>query len=168
MARQVNFFLLPEDASEIEQLIRSYAPVRILRRNTKNAKFVEANTLVFDTQKQPELFFALAREPDLRLISNREVTLGERYVVDTLRSPVVEFTSCFFDDAILRRGRMYFTSGYYDENGEWVTKDEMFVSWATKLLSKVRRKLVKPEGDVFYYGKATNMWHRNGGKCSQL
>jgi hypothetical protein len=88
-------------------------------------------------------------------------------MLDVLASPVIELSGCFFDGAILRRGRMYYVDGYYDA-GQWKVKPEAFRSWAKTILTRTRKALKKLPG-FEYIGPGAEAWlASSGGKLVQM
>ena len=71
--------------------------------------------------------------------------------VDELRSPVVEFSRCYQDDQLIRRGRLYFVNGYFDASG-LINKDDDFLKWGNSLMRRARRMLRKDPNSFEYFG----------------
>ncbi|MBC7975241.1 MAG: hypothetical protein H7138_09665 [Myxococcales bacterium] len=81
-------------------------------------------------------------------------------MIDALLSPVVEFTGCFFDGQLLRRGRMYYVDGFFAEDGEWEEKAEPFRTWARAVLKRTKKILTRTESD--YIGSHAAAWLAEG------
>ena len=81
--------------------------------------------------------------------------------MDVIRSPVVEFNSCYFDDTVLRRGRVYYVDGFHDDKGHWVEKSAGFRTWAKAVLNSVKKTLMKHGSD--YIGLEAAAWVKSGG-----
>ena len=96
------------------------------------------------------LFYYLIRPDDLSTLTLEEVPEQRCWSIDVLSAPVVELSRCYFDGKILRRGRLYYTQGFYGEDDRWVEKPEPFRSWAKRLLAAAHRTL-KFDHDVSAY-----------------
>lgn len=104
------------------------------------------------------LFFYLVRPDDLASIQMHEVAKQNYWAIDDLRSPVVEFSSCFFDGVKIRQGRVYFQTRYYAETGQLVTKSESFVKWARCVLAAVKKTLHRDPASGNYVGPDALTW----------
>jgi hypothetical protein len=81
--------------------------------------------------------------------------------VDTLRSPVVEFSRCYQDDQCIRRGRFYVVRSYFDER-TLVKKDAEFLKWSEALISKTRRALTRDPESFAYFGSEALRLRQSG------
>lgn len=165
MGRQLNFYATAADIAELEACIRRLEPVAILHARSPNANPRVLPSLNFSEEAAPLLFYYLVLEPELPKIVTEHVPARGYWTVDILRSPAVEFQGCYFDDKILRRGRVYYVDGFYNQNGTWVEKSEKFRHWAGAVLSAVRKSLKKQGPD--YIGPHASAWlQRKGGALS--
>ncbi|MEQ8627771.1 hypothetical protein [Ekhidna sp.] len=64
------------------------------------------------------------------------------YLVDSLRSPVIDLSLCFFDkeEKYLRRGRIYLQKEYYDD-GVLKSKDSGFLAWADSFFKQFSQEI---------------------------
>ena len=87
------------------------------------------------------------------------------WVVDDLRSPVVQFDGGFFDEKTLRPGRLFYDTGYYNENGEWVDKPVEFLKWADSIL-RMAKKMIRrdPVFDAYVGNSAADWLASTGGQ----
>jgi hypothetical protein len=85
------------------------------------------------------------------------VTTQGYWVVDVLRSPALELSSCFFDGKILRRGRIYYVDGFGGEDGAWIEKPETFRTWARRVRAAIRKALAR-QGDFDDIGPDARAW----------
>ncbi|MFH1921036.1 MAG: hypothetical protein ABIP48_14295 [Planctomycetota bacterium] len=160
MGHQVNFFAAPDDIAQLQQRIGDIEPMCILHDRSPTVKPRVLSTLDFVEDGQPLIFYFLVRESDLAQVVTRHVPAQGYWTVDVLRSPVVEFNSCFFDGTILRRGRVYYVDGFYGDNDEWIEKPEDFRLWA-KVVLKATKKCLKRHGSD-YIGPAAAEWLARG------
>ena len=119
--------------------------------------------LNFEENGQKWLFFFLVRPDDLASIQMREVRTQNYWSIDDLRSPVVEFSTCFFDGAKMRSGRVYFQTSYYAETGQPVIKPDSFVKWARCVLAAVKKTLHRDPTTGNYVGPDTMTWVKQKG-----
>jgi hypothetical protein len=111
----------------------------------------------------------LARREDVDTIVVRPVETCGDFVIDTGRSPIVEFSRSRFDleNNRLGRGRLYYRTGYL-EGGVRVEFDPAFIAWADRLLNLVRRgksfrKLTEPDLRGFSVSQRAEAWRNETG-----
>ena len=63
-------------------------------------------------------------------------------------------------DRELIRGRLYFTTSYYADNGTLVRKDARFLSWAEHWLRSFRKRMTRR--DYGWTNAATLSWLESG------
>ena len=106
MGHQVNFYLDPRDTEQIESVLRSLGPMLVLHSRSPRPEPKLLDHLTHEEQGQPWLFYHLVRPEHLGAVVLGHVPAQGYWTVDVLNSPVIEFTRCFFDGTILRRGRL--------------------------------------------------------------
>lgn len=160
MGHQVNFWALPADIAELEMRLRELEPMLILhaRSQTSTPRILPA--LSHTESGHPWLFYWLARACDLEHVRTKHVPAQGYWTVESLYSPVVEFSSCYFDGRILRRGRVHYSDGFYDEHGAWVEKPTSFRTWAESILRTTKKCLGRHSTD--YIGRAASHWFEQG------
>jgi hypothetical protein len=168
MGSQLNYFVIPADMRLLETAFRSIEPMFVLTHYSPTADLHTVKNFAHVDSGKFELYFALVRPVDLSLVITRYVSAQNHWVIDTMRSPVVEVTGCFFDDNVLRRGRLYFNNSYYREDGELIIKSEAFCKWGRALISTARRQLVKRPDSFFYIGAEAQKWHDLGGVFEEI
>jgi hypothetical protein len=159
VGHQVNFFATPDDVAQLEKQLGEMDAC-ILHDRSPTAQPRSLPGLNFHESGQRLLFYFLVREEDLPKVVTEHVPAQGYWSVDVLRSPVVEFNSCYFDGKILRRGRVYYLDGFYDQDGLWVEKSEGFRSWAKQVLKTTKRILKRHQSD--YIGPAALEWLARG------
>lgn len=138
MGRQAQLYFSPQDVDEFVQKMASYGAVLLPHRLTVE-RVEPADSITRDTGSGLWSLGYLVRKEDLERVLLREVPSQGYWVVDQLRSPVIEFDGGVFDRSKILRGRLYFTTTYFDEAGQLVEKDPAFVAWAIRVLSAARR-----------------------------
>jgi hypothetical protein len=107
VGRQVNFILDRRDLDGFEAFFWSSHQVVALSQPTPAADLVIANSLRPETENQlrpwPSMF--LAREADLDLIRVELIEQQGYYLIDDLRSPVIEWSPGYDPDRTPERSR---------------------------------------------------------------
>lgn len=145
MSHQLYYHMVPSDIRAIEHKIRALAPLSILCDRSRSSRPRVVNSLDLYEEGQQHIFYYLARTEDLEQISMREVRAQGYWSIDESESPVIEFTSCFFNGKVLREARLYWVDGFYGKDDSWLLKSEGFRAWARKVRSTVK-KFLKPHG----------------------
>ncbi len=168
MGHQVSFYILPDDIAEIESAIGQLEPMRVLhsRSPSRDPRVLPSCHFYDEDAGHPWLSYYLVRECDLGDVVTRYVSAQGYWSIDSLRSPVMEFSSCYFDGEIIRRGRLYYVDGFYDEEA-WIEKSEGFRHWAKAVLRVTKKRLERHDSD--YVGRAASEWvDREGGRLVEL
>lgn len=138
MGKQTQLFFAPQDVDEFVAKVADHGAVLLPHRlPTNNAEPVDSITR--DTGSGLRSLGYLVRNEDLEKVRLREIPSQGCWAVDELRSPVIEFDGGFFDRSKILRGRLYFTTAYYDLAGQHVEKDAAFVRWADRVLAAGKR-----------------------------
>ena len=148
MGRQVVFHLHPDDAGGFEGFLRSSTNLAVLAQPQPTLEVVEAASL-FAIADEPRFERLLVRRSDLVLVRTTHVPAQGYYLVDKLRSPVIEFTPGINTVSTeAGRGRLWHPTSYFDESGRRIEMPSEFLAWAGKVLSWVRRHWSRtPDGD---------------------
>lgn len=133
---------------------RSQEPAPVQLADLQVAEFGKTRLSVF-----------LAPPDALGSLVFRQVPRQGCWTVDLLRSPVVELSRCFYDGTVLRRGRLYYDRGFYDEAGHWVEKTAAFQAWAKRVFSVARKGLQRDTEKHVYIG-ADAQAQRQGGRLT--
>jgi hypothetical protein len=168
MGRQVNFYMLPEDLLEFEQMLRSKEDVYFVEYRLQEPKLKTMETLTVQEMGKSWLTCFLVRVCDAENLLYKYVPVQNYWHIDDDRSPAVELWRCYFDGSILRRGRLYFLPDFYDDKGQLVKKPEDFIKWANSLLQWVRKKYKRDPETGFYIGPHAEAWKKGGGKLVEI
>lgn len=164
MGRQILFFLHPTDLLQFESEIRSIEELYVVKY-----QLIEPSVELMDTLSDVSYRRAfLVRQKDIESVAFSLRPSKNCWMVDILKAPAVEFSAGAFCDDFLSRGRLYFNTGYYDEQGQWVNKDESFLKWGDKLLRWVRQHYEKHPRYAAYMSSHAAEWHRAGGVLRQI
>jgi len=157
VGRQVNFFLDRRDLDRFEAFFWSSDAVVALCQPTPSADLVAASSLRPEAENQlrpwPSMF--LARNADLDLIRIRLIEQQGYYLIDSSFSPVIEWSPAYEPATGHRsgRGRLWFPTGYWDDDSRYVEMPHGFLRWGDRLLRWVRRNWRK--GSSGYYESPT-------------
>jgi hypothetical protein len=158
MGHQVTFYATRPDIDRLEAAFRIALEISIVHsRNSIDAARVVRSTTLDPTW----LFYDFSRPIDVPLIKMEHVPTQGYWTVDVLRSPVVEFSACYFDGKVLRAGRSYYVDGYYDDRGSWTEKSPEFRAWGKSLLSMLKKALTKRGSS--YVGLDALRWLESSG-----
>jgi len=160
MSHQVNFYLLPEDLSEVEERLYELGPYVILRDRSSTSKPKVVDTLNLREEGRQWLYLYLARPEDVDSVITKYIPTQGYWSLDESASQVVELNGCFFDGQILRRGRLYYQDGRYGADGEWQDRPEAFRKWARSVLAKTKKLLRYVDSD--YIGPNAAAWLAGG------
>jgi len=167
MGRQTNFFMLRDDLIAYEQMIRQSSEVCLLKSQS-NSQDPEVITTFLDAETgTTEIWLYLARAMDLEKVVTEAVpTQGYCRILEGT-SPVVQFNSGYQKDNVLKRGRLYFQPGYYNDSDCWVEKSSDFIRWADGLLRWIRRHYRRDSKTGYYIGPAAWKWvEQEGGQLN--
>jgi len=150
MSRQIEIYLTPNDIEILEQLLMEIEPLHVLhsRSPTSSVRILEG--LNFSENGHRWLFFGLIRRRDVENIKMNYIESQKYWVFDVMESPLIEFSSCFFDGKILRRGRFFYKKDFFSDAG-LCEKDNEFLAWANKVFLSVKKNLTRRGS--FYYGR---------------
>ena len=159
--KQVNAFLLPADTSELEQRLRA------------GPAFVAASGLKANGTLSllPDLLIAALGSTPLRVylvppwlaVRSDLYSVAARHSdhIDSAIVPVVEFDRCYYDGAILRRGRLYGVPRPELLASEDAATQSRWLAWLEALLSTAKRGLVR-RGSGEYIGRHAEQEERGG------
>jgi len=147
---QLNFFLTDNDQAELlENLdpLGTFVYVESLSRDGSLGILESAEIKRMGTDGL-KIFISLAKYVNEIILKQSSTAT----FVDDLRSPVVEFSRCYQDDQLVRRGRFYFAKSYFDRRAQ-VDKDQEFLEWGNSLVSRTRRLLKRDPESFAYFGR---------------
>jgi hypothetical protein len=152
-SRQINFYVLPEEQLWFENIIRTAGPFLILCRIIKEGEPVLLQSTVVERFGDEDLTAYLIRRADLDKLVVTGAPKQTELFVDDLRSPVLQYSRCYFDGERVRRGRLYFVESYFDNHDKRVEKPDDFIKWGRNVLALVRKCLNRrDDGDYASIG----------------
>lgn len=154
MSHQLALRVLEEDLETLERELRRRRSVFVAYYHHQPEPTL-CSGLGKDQCHQPLVW--LAREDDLGLIGLTYVSAQGHWLVDQIRSPVIEFSRGGLDESRLVPGRLYYRTGYYDDQ-TWVEFSPEFLKWADGILRLVRRRFLYNREVKAYDGRHATEW----------
>jgi hypothetical protein len=153
MGRQVGFVVSREGLWPFAEFVSASGDICFFESIHHEEKLSELDGLL---PLSPERFMTvfLARREDVSLIKSSFVEQQGYWSIDSLTSPVVEFSLPYERDTGAVRpwpsgGRLWFSTGWWGEFDEWATQPTGFVDWADSLLRWIRRHFVRGDHGLY-------------------
>lgn len=144
--------MTPSDLLVCERKIREKLPVIFFKtRSASTVPEVINSTEVFEMGKEV-LEIAMARPQDIGSIKFKLVANQDYYSLDIVSSPAVEINRCYFMNNILRRGRLFYVTKYFDESGTAIEKDAEFLGWAQDVMQVTKAGMIYDKKEFSYLG----------------
>ena len=152
MGSQVKCALTPLDMENLAPLLMASCGVSILCFESDALSVRPRPHLHLEPQGDETLAVVLVRAADIPQVVLRKVQGRDTWFVDTLCSPVVEFTRSQLTSNVIRAGRLHFDPEFFNERGSWERKPNEFVLWAQKVLRTVKRYCELSSETDLYWG----------------
>ena len=150
-SRQLNFYLNMHDQFILDAKIQNVENTVFCKYLSPNKSPVFLKTTKIDDMGNEYLKILILREQDIDKLIFREIKDTDSFSINTIKSPVLEYSRCFVSDDLIRRGRLYFIKTYYNEQESLIEKEPCFVAWASRVIKEARGGLIleKPRN---YFG----------------
>lgn len=169
MGHQISFYLSPPDIIDLEAALRGQLRFEIVPERLKSPELFTLESLTVPAMGKSDLGVYLVRPEDLDAVELLHAPGVGLWCVDVQKSPVIEFSRCYFSPQLLREGRVYYVDGFFDEDENWIEKSEEFRKWAQKIYRLIRKTLTNSKERHAYVGKHALEWHnRTKGKLTPL
>lgn len=144
--RQINFFAMPDEWGALEKYLEENNMISIATR-------MEKNEIIPEKISEKGIFKYLVQKKHLNKLKIYYLKETNKYYIDEVNSPVIQFHRSFLDTDKnkLKRSRIYFAKGFWNDNNEWIDKPTLFIKKADELL-KWFKKEYKPEKLSEYKG----------------
>jgi hypothetical protein len=152
MSRQFSFYLTPQDSFNLKIILEENLDVVFLADKSGCPKPSEFSELIFEDIEEEAMVY-VSRRSELAQVRFHNIENLNVWMVDSLRSPVIEFSNCYFDKKRLGPGRMYYTLGYYLTDGSWTDKNVEFLEFARKVFTFTKKNLIRNKEIDAYLGK---------------
>ena len=151
MSPQLRVFLTPSDTKQLHAELLGVGPFTILKEQSAAPRPVVVTDLALTHAGDEVLTVFLARDDDLEQVVMRPIPGTNAWRVDSIPSPVIEFSRPFFNGRQMRAGRFFYQAGYY-VGDDWRTKSDGFVRWAKRVFTVCRRVLSRDAETGGYWG----------------
>ena len=166
---QINFYLMPEDAIEIDKYVRQNDLI-LLAQPMPDCKLISVDsvqTLEYEDWKIRSVKY-IARTEDKEKIKLEFVEPQNHYIIDVLNTPDIEnWIPSFLNNEKRKRGRVYYVNTYLDkESNKEILKNPEFLKVAEDYFKWIRKnfKNVKLPGyENFLVSERTANWIKESG-----
>jgi hypothetical protein len=166
MGRQFQVYLLPSDAVRLLEVLRQEVGLRLLASRSPSPQPIEVESPV-QTSAGYTRVDCLIAPADLVTVKLDRLEKQGCWSVDTLFSEVIEFQGCHYDKATLKRGRLFYDTGFY-KSEIWQEKSNHFLNWAEAAFKAAKKSLKRSSSLDAYIGKDADDWHSIGGEFVAL
>jgi hypothetical protein len=166
MGRQFQVYLLPSDAVRLLEVLRQEVGLRLLASRSPEPKPIEAESPV-QTSAGYTRVDCLIAPADLITVKLELLEKQNSWSVNTLFSEVIEFSGCHYDKTTLKRGRLFYDTGFY-RSEVWQEKSKYFLNWAETIFKTAKKSLKRSASLDAYIGKDADHWHSIGGEFVAL
>jgi len=169
MGKQINFYTSPADEAEFMEFLKSDRDVVVMAYTSPTAEPVLLETL--PPRNVPGCFMLWlwdrTHSPSPKL---RKVPEQGYYVVDRMRSEVIELSRSYLADDGLIRGRIWAETDYWDLDQSpprRVSKSEDFRKWFDRLAGWIKRQGRQDDSGDYVLPGAAN-YEASGGRLRQV
>ncbi len=173
-SKQINFYLMPEDISEINQYIQD-KDLSVYNNYSINLNLQKLDSLL-QTKilgKTSSMKYVTSKD-FAKEIKNEFIEKQNYYSIDIVSSPVIEFfiPKNLISGNIIHSGRIYYIHSFYNSQNQLTQKPEVFLKLADDLFKWVKKnfKNVKLSGyEAFLISERTQAWMQaTGGKLADM
>jgi len=169
MGKQINFYLLPKDYDTIQKYIQENG-LQIFATPLLSQTINPSDRLLKDEENEKKSFYKR-----LLLLKNHHYfpkkLKDDLFILHVSFEKIIEFNACKWDknNNSLGRGRIFYETGFYDEQGLWKEKDQEFLKTAEQLFRWFRKNFQKSELSYgFYCSPSVLEFVKNGGILKQF
>ena len=168
MGHQIQVFMGPAVVREWSALLEESHKVAWLEMRSASPRVQRCASPILSLQEmgKRELTVAMSMPEDEASLKWIKLD-GGTYRIDTVSSPVIEFTRPFIGDAVMRRGRLFYNSGFYD-GPVWNDKALSFLNWAKRIFARSRQLLTRDRVLDAYVGKEAAALRDSGFTLSNI
>lgn len=159
MGRQINFYMLPEDEKEfISDVLQRKDVVMIAEPfESKFPNIISSLPEPFSKPFWHSIYFWTINGK----LETKYIEKQGYFLIDSLTSPVIEFSRSFMRDNLLVRGRIRAQLQYWKSN-EIVSKGKEFENWFNAIARWIRKHYQKIS-ELEYIGPHALEWRKRGG-----
>lgn len=144
MSKQINFFITREDLAEIESFLKKENCLFIVQP-IFNLDNMFQDTIIFDGNNKSRDTVLLAPNFRENQIKINKIDQQGYFLVNNRFSDIVEFSRGIYSDNAneLKRGRLFYDTGYYEVDGTFLKKSNDFMTWADGLVARFKKQFLK-------------------------
>jgi|GEM_PF-1051571 hypothetical protein len=173
-SKQINFYFMPEDISEISKYIQEKNLV-IYNNYSANANLQKLDSLM-QTKiiGKASAIKYITSESLSKEIKNEFLEKQNYYSIDVISSPVIEFLipKNIIQNNIIHSGRVYYIHDIYNSQNLLVSKSDLFLQIANELFKWIKKNFKNtklPGFEAFLVSERTHEWIKvNGGKLADM
>ncbi|MBI2449537.1 hypothetical protein HYV49_04545 [Candidatus Pacearchaeota archaeon] len=166
MGRQVNFYMLPEDAKEFIEFVKNTGKVEIIASKSKNQVPQILELDIHSLMNVKDKIYLWNRDiPDkiiFTYLDKRKI-----YYIDEDISPVIELSLCYMNKNELRWGRIWVQMKYWKKTFfgyKLIEKPKEFQKWYEQIGRWIKKKKNYIRWGDMYISKRVKEWKEKGGK----
>jgi hypothetical protein len=152
MGRQIALALTTEDTRRLGEALGAVLELALLEHDSPTRAVRRRETIEVSRMGKEDLLIHLARPADLKQVKLTQLERDPPWEIDSLVSPVVELSRCYHRGRVLRVGRMYFNTGFYDRDERWIEKPAPFLAWAKRVFLLTRKVCKRDPKSGTYLG----------------
>lgn len=140
-SKQINFFITPDDYTEIIKFFND-RHCKILKGDIKKNSVINSYDIVSNREKIFQVYICKKEYEKLLSIEHLE---DEKYFIGILKSYCIEFDIGGFypySNKELQRGRLYYVLKYYSDHDRAVEKEQGFKDWADTILKEFKKRFL--------------------------
>lgn len=137
--KQLNFYITEEELLSFDEYFRVSKSALIgLPLRKPEIDYCFTLSALNNCNHEWNLFLNITRISDLSCVIIKHIDTQGYYLIDTMRSPVIEMSksNLIVKEKKISRGRLFYHNGYFGPTGLWVEKDSEFIYWANQLIKK--------------------------------
>ena len=139
MGKQLNFIMDHKSFKKLSQYALELGCLIIYKDATEKPSFPSADLSVVTPEQKCYYFYIPELYPSNK-ITHSINCYGEYYLNDTFNSPFsLSLIEASFSQNDTDQARLYVTTGYYDENDNWIARSELLTKTYEKLARRTRR-----------------------------
>ena len=161
MGRQINFYMLPEDEKEFISYVLQRKDVVMIAAPFES-KFPNIISSLPEPFSKPFWHSVYFWSKNINgKLETKYIEKQGYFLIDSLMSPVIEFSRSFMQDNFLVRGRIWAQLKYWKGN-EIVSKGKEFENWFNSMTRWIRKHYQKIS-ELEYIGPYALEWKKRGG-----
>lgn len=158
-SKQLNFFITQEDYSSINSFLMEHNAI-MLTDNYINKKTNNNDLLKYKNEDIHQIYLTQNDFLDKVVIKNLENNIYYYYITSSFILELSLGGVYSYDKNLLQRGRFYYVKKYYDDNGNFVVKPDIFINWCDEIMKQFKTCFLKKHvmDKDCYYSETAIKW----------